>query len=134
MKKTDLHVVETSRSTGSRKVKTGMQRTEKCRRTCTRYYKNILVPQSIFKISFTRLSPLHTNKEVSVLKTSRYDQVSEPGTALKNCTNIRFQMSQLFNHPLGRLSYDRSRASSKANSPHCAIWCSLFQFPVPSFP
>ena len=31
------------------------------------------------------------------------------------------------------LSYDRSIASSKTNSPECAIWCFLFQFSVSSF-
>jgi hypothetical protein len=30
------------------------------------------------------------------------------------------------------LSYERSTASSKANSPHRAIWCFLLQFPVSS--
>ena len=117
MKKTDLHVVEASPSTRSRKVKIGMQRTEKRRRSFTRYYKNILVPYSIFKISFTQLSPLHTSKQVSASKTSRYGQTLLSRTVRP----FSFRRCRGFNHSLGPLSYDRSRASSKASSTQCAI-------------
>ena len=46
--------------------------------------------------------------------------------------NFIFIYHWAFSHSLCSLPYGMSIGSSKANFPHSAIWCFLFQFPVSS--
>ena len=52
-------------------------------------------------------------------------------TNFEKSTNYKFPHS-LCIHSFSSLSYDRSKASSKASSPHSAIYSSLFQIRVSS--